>query len=191
MHHFLALRLADESRDRLAAIAERLRAWDLPGRWVHPEDYHLTLLFLGDCSDDDLPGIRYAAADLAGSLVQPELELVGLGAQGGRSEPQRVFAACSDRNGHCALTHQGLAAALGETPEREYRPHITLCRPQPGSASARSRPEARSWPDLLTAFGDGAWGPCPTTHLVLYRSGPGSPRYEALTSWPLIAVGKS
>lgn len=180
VHHFLALRLADGPRDRLAAIADRLRAWDLPARWVHPEDYHLTLLFLGDCTDDDLPGIRYAAADLAGSLQQPELELVGLGAQGGRTEPQRVFAACTDPSGRCALTHQGLAAALGETRDLDYKPHITLCRPHPGPASARS------WPELFAAFGEGNWGPCPTTHLVLYRSGSGTPRYDALASWPLI-----
>lgn len=182
MHHFLALRLADGPRDRLTALSERLQAWNLPAQWVHPEDLHLTLLFLGDCDDADLAGLRYAVDDLARSLVQPRLRLVGLGAWGGKTEPKIVYAACADADGICATTHAGLAEALAVDRDVHFHPHVTVARPRGGNAAGPAR---GTWPDVLAAHGEADWGDCPTTHLVLYRSTARVPRYEALESWPL------
>lgn len=182
MHHFLALRLADEPRDRLAAISERLQAWGLSAQWMHPDDYHLTLAFLGACSAEDLVGLRYAVDDIARTLIQPQLQLSGLGAWGGKTEPKIVYAACTDADHLCVLTHASLAEALQIDRDVHFHPHITLARPHSRGASGSAR---GTWPDLLAAHGDADWGPCPTTHLGLFRRTAGMPRYEQLESWPL------
>lgn len=187
MNHFLALRLADRPRDLLATLSLRFQDWRLPATWVHPQDLHLTLCYLGHCNSDELRTLPYAIGDLARTLVQPRLRLAGLGAAGGKTEPREVFAAVEDPAGLCATTHAGLAETLGLAAERHYHPHITLCRPRSVTPfdAARSR---RDWPQLLEANGLADWGDCPTTDLVLYRSSERTPRYEALEEWPLIAA---
>lgn len=185
MNHFLALRLADKPRDLLATLSQRFQDWQLPASWVHPEDLHLMMLFLGRCDGDELRSLPYAISDLARTLVRPRLRLSGLGAAGGKTEPRQVFAALDDPDGLCATTHAGLAEALGVDGERHYQPHITLCRPRTTVDAGRSR---RDWPQLLEANGLADWGDCPTTSLVLYRSTDRTPRYEALEEWPLIAA---
>jgi RNA 2',3'-cyclic 3'-phosphodiesterase len=185
VNYFLALRLADEPRDRLATLADRFQEWALPARWVHPEDYHLTLLFLGECDEDELRTLPWAINDVAQSLVQPQLRFAGLGATGGKTEPKVVYAACEDATGLCAMTHRGLAESLGMPSQSQFLPHVTLCRPQPNGDQGRPRGD---WPQLLAANGEADWGTCGTTHLVLYRATTRRPRYEALESWPLIAV---
>lgn len=190
MNHFLALRLADRPRDLLATLSQRFQDWHLPANWVHPEDLHLTLFFLGRCDADELRTLPHAIDDLARTLVRPRLRLSGLGAAGGKTEPREVFAALDDPDGLCATTHAGLAETLGLPAERHYQPHITLCRPRSLTPldAATGRTARRDWPHLLEANGLADWGDCPTTDLVLYRSTERTPRYEALEAWPLIAA---
>jgi len=189
MNHFLALRLADAPRDRLADLARRLQAWNLPANWVHPEDYHLTLVFLGPCDADEVRTLPYAIGDLAHGLQQPRLRLAGLGAWGGRTEPKVVFAAVEDLAGTCAAIHRDLSDMLSVKVEPRYAPQIALCRPRPGIPSElATRPSRRDWPQLLEAHGLADWGDCATTDLVLYRSTERTPRYAEVARWPLLAA---
>jgi 2'-5' RNA ligase len=188
MNHFLALTLADVSRDRLAQVAERLQAWELPATWVDPEDYHLTVAFLGELDADEAHLLPSAIDHLASGLRRPELRFSGIGAWGGRTEPKVVFAAVEDIGGRCADIHQDLRAALDLTDERPFAPHVTLCRPRRGD-TGKTPPPGRTWSDLFLANGLADWGACATTDLVLYRrhDGPG-PRYDVLADWPLVAA---
>ena len=185
--HFLALRPDGATRDRLQAISDRLRAWELPAGWVHPEDYHLTVLFLGPLPDDEAGWLPHAIADLAAGIRRPELRLAGLGATGTRGQgtsavPHRVHAAVTDPAGACRDLHLDLAAALDGEIRHDYAPHLTLCRPLPHPP----HPQVfRDWPHLLEANGIADWGPCTVDALALYRSGPGTPRYVELAQWPL------
>lgn len=177
MNYFLALRPTRNVRERLAGVAERLRAWGLGARWVDPEDYHLTLCFLGRLDDAEARTIPWSINDVAGSLCGPTLHLPGLGAFAGKREPRVVYAAVGDESGWCMDLHLDLQDALGERPERHFHPHITLCRPQGGT-------DTGNWPGLLEAHGRADWGDCDVGELVYYRrrQGPGS-RYEALERW--------
>lgn len=188
MNHFLALRLADDPRDRLARVGERLQAWDLPAAWVDPEDYHLTVAFLGDLAADEAHLLPSAIDLVASGLRRPDLRFTGLGAWGGRSEPRTVFAALSDADARCADIHHDLSDALALSDDRAFTPHVTLCRPRRAGAWQTPAP-GRTWSDLFLANGLADWGSCETTDLVFYRrrEGPGS-RYEVLADWPLVAA---
>jgi|GEM_PF-2595645 2'-5' RNA ligase len=190
MIHFLALRLADEPRDRLAMIAERLQAWQLPAAWVHPEDYHLTLAYIGELDDDEVRVLPHVIGDVAGSLRRPELRFSGLGAQGGRAEPRVVFAALDDPEHACAGMHADLCAALDLPARRQFSPHVTLCRPRTSAARELAAASGgHDWPGMFAANGLADWGACPTTDLVLYQSaGQQQIRYRALARWPLVAA---
>lgn len=188
MNHFLALRLDDAARDRLERVAERLRAWELPAAWTHPDDYHLTVRFLGHLDDDEAQLLPSAVDLVAGSLRRPRLRLAGLGAFGGRHEPRAVFAAIADDEHACAHIHRDLGEALDLPAERAFAPHVTLCRPRPASRGETVR-SGHDWPDLFAALGAGEWGECLTTDLVLCRSQhERTPRYAELARWPLVAA---
>ena len=190
MNHFLALRLTPDTRDRLGAVSERLQRWGLPAAWVHPDDLHITVLFLGHLDDQEAHLIPTLAEPCAACLRRPQLKLSGMGAFGGRSAPQVVYAAVTDAERACHGMHQDLAELLEVTAERDFFPHVTVCRPR--AASQRDLREAApnaSWPQLLEAHGLADWGSCDTEALVFYRSEQFSPtglRYHELASWPLI-----
>lgn len=188
MNHFLALRPDHATRDRLQQIAERLRAWELPASWVHPDDYHLTTLFLGELDDQAASFIPAAIDDVANSLQVPALRLAGLGASGtrGQTVPRTVYVAAADPDGFCGDLHRDLCDCLEESPKSPFTPHLTLCRPQPVSAREQANaPLFRDWPHLLEAHGLADWGACTVDALVLYRSTTRTPRYEEVASWRL------
>jgi len=101
----------------------------LPGaRWIDPENYHLTLRFIGDI-DDAL------ARDIAGLLARVqrapfELRLDGLSSFGGR-KPRALVAAATPVGALMELQaeQERLLQRLGLEPEgRKYTPHVTLAR---------------------------------------------------------------
>ena len=185
MHnHFLGLRLTAESSDRLRAVAERLQAWELPARWVHPDDYHLTLVFLGEMGEDEARWLPDAIAEVAASQRAPALTFAGLGASGTSGDgPKYVFAAVDDPEHGCDGMRRDLCEVLEMRPEPAFRPHVTLCRPQPQTVQL---PLFRDWPHLLEAHGQAQWGVCAVSDIVLWRSsGSGATRYEELARWGL------
>lgn len=101
----------------------------LPGaRWIDPQNYHITLRFIGDV-DDAL------ARDIAGLLgrVQRdpfELHLDGLSSFGGR-KPRAVVAPIKPVPQLMELQaeQERLLQRMGLDPEgRKYTPHVTLAR---------------------------------------------------------------
>ena len=88
MRCFLALVPDGNGLEQLETITRPLRQWDLPARWQHTEDYHLTLCFLGQCDSNELHAIRYCIDEIAGSPGGATGALNGLGAFGGKPIPK-------------------------------------------------------------------------------------------------------
>ena len=101
----------------------------LPGaRWIDPENYHITLRFIGDVDVN-------VAHDVASMLDRVsragfELRLDGLTSFGGR-KPRAVVASVAPSQALMDLQaeHERLMQRVGLEPEgRKYTPHITLAR---------------------------------------------------------------
>ena len=101
----------------------------LPGaRWIDPENYHLTLRFIGDIDD----ALAHEIADVLGRVHRQafDLRLDGLTSFGGR-KPRAVVAAVAPAGPLLELQaeHDRLLQRLGLEPEgRKYTPHVTLAR---------------------------------------------------------------
>jgi RNA 2',3'-cyclic 3'-phosphodiesterase len=101
----------------------------LPGaRWIDPENYHVTLRFIGDVDDD----IAHEVAWLLGKVRRKdfELQLDGLQSFGGR-KPRALIAAAAPSQPVMELQaeHERLMRRVGLDPEsRKYTPHVTLAR---------------------------------------------------------------
>ncbi|MDO8533269.1 MAG: RNA 2',3'-cyclic phosphodiesterase [Xanthobacteraceae bacterium] len=101
----------------------------IPGaRWVEPENYHLSLRFIGDVDD----AIGHEIMHILGRVRRRAFEfaLDGLDQFGGR-KPRAVFAAASPQSALIELQaeHDRLLQRIGLPPEpRKYTPHVTLAR---------------------------------------------------------------
>ena len=101
----------------------------LPGaRWIDPENYHLTLRFVGDIDD----ALAREIAGLLGRVQRGSFELrfEGLSSFGGR-KPRAVVAAVTPVAPLMELQaeQERLLQRLGLEPEgRKYTPHVTLAR---------------------------------------------------------------
>lgn len=184
MSHFVALLPDDDTRERLTRTLERFQAWGLPAQWVHPQDLHLTLCFLGELDELEENSSLAALDEVAGHLRKPVLQLAGLGAFGGGWIPKSIHAAITDPESGLAAIHDDLWAALDLRPNRPLHAHITLARPdrRPGSAGRRN------WDDLLRTCAGANWGPANLAAVVFmasHEAQPGAPRYHALRQWPL------
>ena len=97
----------------------------LPGaRWIDPENYHLTLRFIGDVDDQT----ELEVASLLGRVRRQPFD--ALSSFGGR-RPRAVIATLAQTAALMELQaeHEWLMQRVGLEPEgRKYTPHVTLAR---------------------------------------------------------------
>jgi 2'-5' RNA ligase len=121
---FTALEIPPEVGQSLAMLRG-----GLPGaRWVEPENYHLTLRFIGDVDGALARDIASILTGVARSSFDVRLD--GLSSFGGR-KPRAVVAAVGQSAPLHDLQseHERLMQRIGLEPEgRKYMPHVTLAR---------------------------------------------------------------
>lgn len=126
---FVALPIDDMVAADLADVMAELT---LPGmRRTPAENLHVTLKFLGDVDDRQMPHILEALATATEDVPAFELEIVQIGYMPNPRRP-RLLAARTDRPAALQKLHEQveeLTHAVGFQKEgRAYNPHITLGR---------------------------------------------------------------
>jgi 2'-5' RNA ligase len=152
----------------------------LPGaRWIDPENYHLTLRFIGDVDD----ATAHEAADALGRVRRApfDLHLDGVISFGGR-KPRAIVAAMSTPQALMDLQaeQERLMQRIGLEPEgRKYTPHVTLARLRDASSFAVA--------DYLSARGYFRTAPFRVSRFVLFssRDSVGGGPYVVEAGYPL------
>jgi RNA 2',3'-cyclic 3'-phosphodiesterase len=154
----------------------------LPGaRWIDPENYHLTLRFIGDIDDTLAQEIAYMLENVKRTPF--ELRLDGLSSFGGR-KPRAVVAPAAPIQALFDLQseQERLMQRVGLEPEgRKYTPHVTLARLRDSSS--------REVADYLSARQPFRSKPFRISRFVLYssRSSVGGGPYVVEAAYPLAA----
>ncbi len=155
----------------------------LPGaRWIDPENYHITLRFIGDI---DASVANDVASSLDGVNRAPfELRLDGLAAFGGR-KPRSVYANVAPSQALMDLQAEieRLMQRVGLAPEgRKFTPHVTLARLRDSSS--------RQVADYLTERASFRSAPFSVERFVLYssRDSVGGGPYVVEEAYPLVAM---
>lgn len=172
---FVAIPLSDDVRTRLHLLCGGVR----DARWIKPENFHLTLRFIGEVAEPD-------AADAADALDQvsvPDFELIldGVGHFESRNRVRTLWASVDPAPG-LILLQERIETALrraGCAPEtRRFKPHITLGRLN------RARPHLiEDWLGTNSLF---RAGPFPAGGFTLFESrlGHGGSAYIPIAEYP-------
>lgn len=177
-HYFLAVPITDEIKQEIANWCERV-APHFPFRtWVHKDDYHLTLAFLGAVSDKQLQAVKEKMAAICNNYSPFSLTLKGIGTFGISSSPRILWQGIEREETLWLLRHDIYEACrtLGfSLDDRPFAPHITL---------------ARKWkeekPFRLADLPAAVEGHVSVREIVLYQTHLDRvPKYEAIASFPL------
>ena len=150
---FTAVEIPPEIGEGLSALRG-----GLPGaRWIDPDNYHLTLRFIGDVDDDTAHDVMVMLGQVRRRAF--ELKLSGLGQFGGK-KPRAVFAAAgaSQPLNDLQAEHERIFHRLGLAhDQRKFTPHVTLARlresyPQEVADYLALRGGYRSPPFLVSRF---------------------------------------
>ncbi len=192
MRLFVALPIPEEVREHLKGVITKLvqakQAALADVRWVRPANLHMTLKFLGEVSEADIPGIEAALRGISSSgpmTTRAERIVV---------EPRQGAAhlIATDITGDAVALRrlqEGVAQtmeALCFAPEpRGFWPHITLGRSQKGVSFGPREPTD----SVLTALSGAQWPGREGTvnHFDLMSSKPSAegPVYETLKTFAL------
>jgi RNA 2',3'-cyclic 3'-phosphodiesterase len=177
---FLGIELPEQLREELLDLLRgAARVAPLPGRPVAPQNWHITLRFLGETAAPRAALLRHAlgSADLGGRFV------LGLGGWGAFPRPARAavtwlgISAGAEQLARLAGACEEAARVAGFTAERRpFHAHLTLSRVQPPR-------DARGVLGSLPPFA----GSFEVAAATLFRShlGAGPPRYETVERFPL------
>lgn len=173
---FVAIPLPDAVRRALAGLAG-----GVPGaNWTAPENFHVTLRFIGEVED---PWLADAAAALAEVRGEPfALQVAGVDFFGDRKRARIIYAGV--RGGEPLLQLQrrverALARAGLPAEQRRYHPHVTLARLKGAPLERVGR--------FLEAHGTFACPPLQVARFALFSSWPsgGGPQYREEADYPL------
>jgi len=156
-------------RRGLVQMAATLR--DYRGRPQHPQDLHITLVFIGQVTNEQYPCVLAAAEELQGRPFNLCIDRVGYWKRPGIlwCGPSSVPAALTDL---VLKLQQGLQLCGFEAEKRTYCPHVTMARKVINAPVLGALAEPLSWPvdDFV---------------LAASHTGADAPRYRVLKKWSL------
>lgn len=139
---FVAIPVPADVRQEIARAQGRLRRYAPPGaiRWTRPEQFHITLKFLGDVPAEQVGRLQESTAPICSGSPALPLSAHGVGFFPNIRRPRVLWAGASDINGRLLELYRQLDAALrwlapADRTEK-FTSHITLGRFKPGHHAA-------------------------------------------------------
>lgn len=175
MRTFIGLSLPEKIRDSIARICYGIEG----ARWVPEENFHVTLVFLGELDSTEFDSLREICTNVsAGSFP---LKADGLGWFGFK-KPAILYIACDPDPRLLNLQktlESGCKRAGFSVEKREYKPHITIARFR-DSAQRSVMTYLEEFRDFtLPVFEPGEF------HIYSSRSGTDGPIYRIEESFPI------
>lgn len=184
MRLFVALEIPDPPRRDLRRRMDSVRDRLPRARWVDPDNVHLTLLFLGETAESDVPVLAAGLREAFARCPPLEMRLVGGGtfppgrparvAWVGVEAPEELMTLQAD------VTRAAVETLGVEPEERPYRAHATLARcPSPWRRESVEK--------FTNAFTGPIGQPFMADHGILFESrlSPKGSRYRAVETFPL------
>jgi 2'-5' RNA ligase len=129
---FLAVPLSADIRDRLVGLQQRLAKDVGEVKWVEDENLHVTLVFLGDVSAEEIPAVCRATQESVADVPPFLLGVRGVGCFPTARRPRILWAGIDPGADPLKDLYEQVSLAL-ETlgfrrEDRPYTPHVTIGR---------------------------------------------------------------
>lgn len=132
MRLFIAVNFPEQIKAAVGAMIKELRRLPADVKWVEEENLHLTVQFLGNVPEDQVPDVVTALRRAVAGVSPFSLSLGGVGVFPSEARPRVLWVGVSGETGALARLQrqvQGEMAALDFEPEkRRFSPHLTLAR---------------------------------------------------------------
>ena len=130
---FIAVELSGPVRRRAEKIIDQLRVADAKVTWVKPQNMHLTLKFLGDVPDNDVPEVCRVVNEAVRGFEPFELVFEGCGAFPTTTNPRTVWLGVEQGAEELTAIHEAIDIALKKhlrfpREHRRFQAHLTLGR---------------------------------------------------------------
>jgi 2'-5' RNA ligase len=130
---FIAIELPSQIKAALAQLQGNLRtSRSAAVKWVDAEGIHLTLKFLGNVDEAEIPALTKALSEAVRGIAPFSLQLGDPGAFPNAHAPRVVWVGVGGEIGPLLTLHNNIdrvLAPLGFPPEkRDFSPHLTLGR---------------------------------------------------------------
>ena len=130
---FIAVKISQEIQDKLAGIQDKLKQADAQVSWVNPANIHLTLKFLGDIQEAQIPAILEAMTCSAKTVSPFSMQIGYAGAFPNMSFPRVIWIGVTDdEQGSLKTLEADLSPRLEKLGFQgeggRFQPHLTLGR---------------------------------------------------------------
>jgi 2'-5' RNA ligase len=129
---FIAVDIAKPIRDRTIALQETLARTGTEVNWVEPQNLHVTLLFLGEVDNREVPRVCQLVAGCTQKHAAFPMSVETVGCFPNPRRPRVVWVGIGEGAEPLCAIHDALEVALQDLgyrrEERRYTPHITLGR---------------------------------------------------------------
>ena len=154
---FIAIPLARDVDRNAARMLQRLKQPNDGIKWVPHENLHLTLKFLGDVDNTEIPDVCKAIQRICSNYSPFHLDFGGTGAFPSMNRPRILYAGIADASGTLQEIVAQLETSLAELgfkqEPRDYVPHLTLGRTRSASKVANSEVLTRLTAEEKTELG--------------------------------------
>jgi len=189
MRLFVALEIPEAVRDNLAAVRNVFSSANSQVRWVPPQNFHVTLKFIGSVPTEKVQAIIEA---LGGVSLHDRVDVCfrGLGWYLNAKTGVMLWAIIDDSKPLAALAASidRRLASLGIAPEnRSFMPHLTLARgsrdvPDSSKIALRELAEQHKQHDFGSVTPE-------EFHLMESKTLPTGPIYSKVQSFPIAGTG--
>lgn len=129
---FLAFELPLEIKKEVTRISGAVKKSGLEAGWVKPDNIHLTVVFLGDVNEENIPGIISSVENVTNKYVHFDISLGGMGLFPDIKRPRVLWLGLNgDIKGLASLRddlQKSLEAFGIKQEKRSFNPHLTLGR---------------------------------------------------------------
>jgi 2'-5' RNA ligase len=186
---FIGVDVGKAIRDRAVSLQEKLAQSSNDVKWVEPENLHITLLFLGEVDDRELPAVCRAVSDNLQEQPSFSLSVEGVGCFPNPRRPRVLWIGVGEGTQELCAIHDALERPLLDLgcyrrEERKYTPHLTLGRVK-GEGPVDQLGEALA----KQAGWRGGQAVVNQIHVMSSKLGPHGPEYAVLSRAKLRAGG--
>lgn len=182
---FLAFEMPGKIREIVSRTLKEMKKLPLDVRWVRADNIHITIVFMGNISEDDFIPIGEAVSKTCKRYGSFNVTLTGSGIFGSLRNPRVLWIGLDGDLTRMSYFRSSLQKNLKpfgiKEENRRFKPHLTLGRFRKGTGSVAEMDE------ILSEYQNITSPTCAVEELILFKSElkPGGAVYSTLEAWPL------